>query len=438
MVVHRAYRFRLRPSAEQDALLTRFCGCARFVWNKVWALNRDRLAQGGRILWYHEADHWLKLWKKSEDYGFLAEAPSHVLQQKLTDLDGAMRDAFDPEQPDKRLPRFKRRGQDDRIRFPDATQITVERRRIRLPKLGWVQFYGSRPVEGQVKHVTVGREGGRWYVSVNVVTEITVERAPFSVEALDLGTSVFSATASGTLIRPVSPLKRHLRQLARLQRKMARQRKFSADWRKTVARIARLQHHIACVRSDFLQKLSTALVKNHAIVAVEDLPVKSMTASARGTVENPGTNVAAKSGLNRSILDQGWGAFLHMLAYKQDWRMGHLVNVPPAYTSQRCSVCGHVDAANGPERDTFRCQRCGHEAHADVNAARNVLFFGLGKLGLTDGEAQAFVESHAAAGHAASQSPAEGQAGRLPRMQEPWEGTPVPANTTTEAVLVAP
>ncbi|MHB1512885.1 MAG: RNA-guided endonuclease InsQ/TnpB family protein [Acidiferrobacter sp.] len=102
-----------------------------------------------------------------------------------------------------------------------------------------------------------------------------------------------------------------------------------------------------------------------------------MTGSARGTVEQPGRKVRQKAGLNTSILDQGWGMLTQMLGYKLRWAGGRLLLVDPAYTSQICSVCGAVDAGNRPTQAVFRCRHCGHEDHADVNAAQNILARGL-------------------------------------------------------------
>ncbi len=134
-----------------------------------------------------------------------------------------------------------------------------------------------------------------------------------------------------------------------------------------------------CARQEN-HKVSTVISKNHAVVVLENLKVGNMTRSAKGTVEAPGRNIRQKSGLNKSILDQGWGLLKQMLEYKLRWSGGMLLLVDPAYTSQTCSVCGHVDAGNRTDQKTFHCLHCGHEAHADVNAAKNILARGLESL----------------------------------------------------------
>ena len=133
---------------------------------------------------------------------------------------------------------------------------------------------------------------------------------------------------------------------------------------------------IANCRHDFLHKLSTETSKNHAVIVIEDLQVNNMSRSARGTVEEPGRNVAAKSGLNKAILDQGWGTFRRMLEYKQGWRGGAVIAVNPRFTSQTCPECGHVSKANRPQQALFSCEQCGYSYHADVVAARNILAVG--------------------------------------------------------------
>ncbi|HDL9596335.1 TPA: transposase, partial [Escherichia coli] len=133
---------------------------------------------------------------------------------------------------------------------------------------------------------------------------------------------------------------------------------------------------IANIRRDYLHKVTTTVSKNHAMIVIEDLKVSNMSKSAAGTVSQPGRNVRAKSGLNRSILDQGWYEMRRQLEYKQLWRGGQVLAVPPAYTSQRCACCGHTAKENRLSQSQFRCQVCGYTANADVNGAHNILAAG--------------------------------------------------------------
>ena len=160
------------------------------------------------------------------------------------------------------------------------------------------------------------------------------------------------------------------------QRQLSRKVKFSNNWQKQKRKIQRLHSCIANIRRDYLHKVTTAVSKNHAMIVIEDLKVSNMSKSAAGSVSQPGRNVRAKSGLNRSILDQGWYEMRRQLEYKQLWRGGQVLAVPPAYTSQRCACCGHTAKENRLSQSKFRCQACGYTANADVNGARNILAAG--------------------------------------------------------------
>jgi len=190
---------------------------------------------------------------------------------------------------------------------------------------------------------------------------------------IDRGVAVFAALSSGELIEPLSAGKKAQRSLARAQRKLARKVKLSNGWRKQKQRIATLQARIARARKDHLHKLSTEIAKNHGTVVIESLRIGNMVRSAKGTAEKPGRNVRAKAGLNRSILDQGWGMFTRFLSWKLPERGGALVEREPAYSSQECSACGLVDPRNRATRDRFLCVGCGHAEHADTNASKVIL-----------------------------------------------------------------
>jgi putative transposase len=374
--IRKAYKVRLKTNDESEQKMVRILGCARFLWNKSLAMNLERLEKGQNLLWYPEQAFWLKLWKTSEEYSFLKDCPSQVLQQKLMDLDRAFKDCFDRSQPLKRLPVFKKRGRNDGIRFPQGFKI--HNRRIFLPKIGWIGFYHSRPIDGKVKNITITQKAGRWYASIQVEQkiEIGIHPSPSSI-GIDAGIKCFAAFSNGTLVEGPDSFRRHEDKLAREQRRLARKQKGSENWKKQKKKISRLHHHIADVRMDFLHKLSTEVCKNHATVYVEKLNIRGMSASAKGTEENSGINVRAKSGLNKSILDQGWFEFRRQLDYKLDWMGGRLEQVAARHTSQRCSCCGHTEKGNRRSQAEFECLSCGMAQHADINAAKNLLTVGL-------------------------------------------------------------
>ncbi len=166
------------------------------------------------------------------------------------------------------------------------------------------------------------------------------------------------------------------RKEANLQRNVARRKRGSRNHAKAQRGLRRFMAKVARRRRDAKHKATAAIVRRADVVYMEDLKVANLTASARGTVEEPGSNVAQKAGLNRSILDVSPGETRMQIEYKTRRRGGVVVYVNPAYTSQRCSECGHVEAGNRPTRDDFLCVSCGHAACADHNAARNMLYLG--------------------------------------------------------------
>lgn len=377
MIIRKAYKFRLKPDQAQLAKLQSFAGHCRFVWNKVLALNLKRLEEKSPLIWYHEADFWSKLWKNSDDYHFLKEVPAHCIQQKLKDLDKAFRSGFNKNEPLKRIPRFKKKGMGDGFRFPEPKHIKVENRKIKLPKLGWIKFYQSQAIDGEIKNATVTCYAGHWYVSVQVELNIsTPKHKSTSAVGIDMGIKKYIALSSGEYADPIHPFKKYQDKLRKAQRRLAKQQKFSENWKKQKKRIQKIHSKIAHVRKDFQHKLSTKLSNSHAMIVVEALTISNMSRSASGTLDSPGKSVKAKSGLNKSILDQAWGEFKRQISYKLVWKGGIYLEVPAPYTSQTCSVCGQKDKASRQSQERYICIGCGYQENADINAAKNILAAG--------------------------------------------------------------
>lgn len=245
---------------------------------------------------------------------------------------------------------------------------------MKLPAgLGWIKFRKSRNMLGTIKNCTIGFDGGHWFISFQTERQIEAPKHPStSMIGVDVGIAKFIALSDGETEEPVSAFKTHQDRLARAQRALGRKVKFSANWQKQKARINRIHTRIANVRRDTLHKISTQISQNHAMIVIEDLKVSNMSRSAKGTAENPGSNVAAKSGLNRSILDQGWYEFRRQLEYKQAFRGGEVLAVPAHYTSQTCPACQHVSADNRKTQADFKCVACGYAGNADVVGAINI------------------------------------------------------------------
>jgi putative transposase len=189
------------------------------------------------------------------------------------------------------------------------------------------------------------------------------------VVGIDRGVAVSAALSTGELLHAPGLTAREQKRLRRLERKLARAKRGSGRRGRVRLALARLKARDADRRKDWAEKVSTDLARRFDVIRAEDLQIPGMTRSARGTAANPGRNVRAKSGLNRGILASGWGLLVRRLADKAP---GRVEKISPAFTSQRCSACGHVDAKSRQSQARFVCTACGFAGNADVNAARNI------------------------------------------------------------------
>jgi putative transposase len=321
-------------------------------------------------------------WRNDPKTAWLSKAPAHVLQQSVMDLDKGFTNYYAGRAG---FPRFKKKGQSESFRYPDPKQIKFDQKnsRIFLPKIGWVGYHNSREVQGEIKYVTVSKDAGEWYISITTlhkVKNISLAEQDVSGIAIDVGVVLLAALSDGTVYPSLEKLKKLEVQLNRAQRALSRKEEGSENWKKNCAEIQRIYATARNVRRDYLHKITTTIAKNHGVVCIEDLNVQNMSKSAAGTLEEPGKNVKAKSGLNRAILRQGWGEFFRMLEYKLERRGGLLIAVPPQYTSQTCPCCGHVSADNRKTQAKFHCVSCGFEENADVVGAINVHIKGINVL----------------------------------------------------------
>jgi len=373
MLIRKAYKFRLNTNAETAQLMSQYAGNCRFLWNKALAINLFKLERKQKLCYYQEFDFFSKLWKKSEEYGFLKLSPAQTLQQTLKQLERAFKDAFDKNQPLKRIPVFKKRHQSNNFSFPQGFKVDNNGKRVFLPKIGWVNFRKSQAVLGKAKNITVSKKGKHWFVAIQVEQEIgSPNHQANSIVGGDLGVKRLLTLSDGSHINPINTNKQ-TDKIKRLQRKLAQKVKFSSNWKKLKEKISRLHSKVTNIRHDRLHKISTSLSKSHAIIVIEDLKIKNMTKSSKGNVSQHGNMVKQKSGLNRVILNQGWGMFREMLAYKQYWRGGEVIFVDPKYTSQTCPECAHKSKDNRQTQSRFECAACGYTNNADYVGALNIL-----------------------------------------------------------------
>ncbi|OXI42325.1 RNA-guided endonuclease InsQ/TnpB family protein [Burkholderia aenigmatica] len=368
-----AFKFELMPNGEQQRDMRRFAGSCRFVYNKALALQKENYEAGGKFIGYVAMAKHLTEWRNGGETPWLKDAPVHPLQHALKDMERAYKNFFAKRAA---FPKFKKRGQRDSFRYPDPKQFKLDQPngRIFLPKLGWMRLRLSRPVLGELRNATVSFNAGKWCVSIQTEREVEqpVPHAT-SVIGIDVGIARFATMSDGTFFAPLNSFKKHEACLRRCQRAMSRKVKFSNNWKKAKTRVQRIYARIGNARRDYLHKATTTISKNHAMVCIEDLQVRNMSRSAAGSIDAPGKNVRAKSGLNKAILDQGWFEFRRQLEYKLAWNGGWLVAVPPANTSRTCPACGYVSADNRTTQEKFACVECSYEENADVVGALNIL-----------------------------------------------------------------
>jgi putative transposase len=377
--VHTGYRYRLEVLPHQAQRLESLAGACRWAWNHFLHYREDaylaaRAAGGalpkGAFSYVANAAEVTRLRKSLP---WLKAADATGLQQTLRDLDAAYAKFFAGKCGHPR----PRRRDDARYRVCGQASFGVEGDWVRLPKLGWVRFRKSRdlPAGGRILNVTVSREGAAWFVSFCVEHALAAAAVPAGEPVgLDLGVTQSVAFSDDTpSFQMRVPTKRERGFLVRLHRQVSRKAPGSVRHRKAVARLGeRRAYHARCVRDD-AHKLTSHLANTRREVHAEDLRLRNMTASAKGSAEAPGKNVRAKAGLNRSLLANAHAQTLRLLAYKCERSGTQLALKNPAHTSQECAECHHIAPENRPSQARFACVKCGHTDNADHNAARVIL-----------------------------------------------------------------
>lgn len=386
----RAYKFLLRPTAKQTAAFVACLEDHRLLYNAALEERCEAWRMRSTSLNYRAQAAQLPA-IRAADPGGQGRWSAGSQQQTLRRLDRAFTAFF------RRMragdapgyPRFKGRGWFDTVEWPAQKNgarwdsvLHPSVTRVYLLGIGHVRVHQHRAVQGTVKTVSVKREGNRWYV---ILTCDDVPARPLpatgAVVGIDMGVASFLTTSDGMHVPNPRPLAAAAGRLAAAQQSLARKKRGSKRHRKAVAKVAALHGKARRARLDHARKTALELVRDHDLIAHEALKVASMTRCpapqlAMGGRYEP-NGAAAKAALNKSILDAGWGVFLRILAAKAESAGRKVVAVNPRHTSQRCAECGHVAVGNRATQAEFRCLSCGYEAHADVNAAVNILRAGL-------------------------------------------------------------
>ena len=346
------------------------CRDARYVWNL--AVEQQRHWQPGRITPGY-VEQSAQLTEARAEYAWLRAGSQTVQQQALRDFTQAMRNFFAGTH---RRPTWRKAGVHEGFRQVGLKPHHIERLnrhvgRVWVPKVGWARLRLSQPVPEGVKSYRITRDrAGRWHIAFAHVPDPICGPRDCSVVGIDRGVAVSAALSTGELLHVPGLTAGESKRLKVLQQRLGRGKRGSNRREETKRAIARLKARQRDRRKDWVEKTTTDLARRFEVIRVEALDVRAMTRSARGTVEQPGTGVAQKRGLNRAIMRSGWGQLIARLQHKA---FGRVEQIPAAYTSQRCSACGHVAPGNRKSQAVFECEACdAGRCNADVNAARNI------------------------------------------------------------------
>ena len=373
MLRHKAYKFRIYPNAYQEVLIIKTIGCVRFVYNYFLALWNEEYSKNGKGLTYNSCSAMLPQMKKNEATSWLKEVDSIALQSSVKNLSDSFSRFFKKQN---RRPQFKSKKNPVQSYTTKNVNksITIIENIIKLPKLGQVKFAKSRELNGRILNAIIRKNpSGKFFVSILCEEEVP-ELPETSLEiGIDLGITDFAILSNGQKIdnnrftsKMEKTLKREQRKLSRraLNAKKAGKELLEAkNYQKQKKKVARLNEKVINQRTDFLNKLSTEIVKNHDIICIEDLSTKGMLKNHK---------------LAKNISDVSWSSFVAKLQYKAEWYGRIIIKVDPWFpSSQLCSVCGHKDGKKSLSIREWSCPVCHTHHDRDINASKNILAEGL-------------------------------------------------------------
>ena len=377
----KAYKYRIFPTDLQQIQLTNIFGQVRFIYNLGLETKISAYAGNRKNINYFNLINQIKELKDTNCH-WLHDSPAQALQMALRNLDNAYTGFFNHKRG---FPKYKSKYRKQSFQLPQGVHLTENQ--IFIPKLKLVDIALSRPIKGTIKTVTISKTTTNKYF-VSILTENNIplpKKRPimeYTSVGLDLGVKDFCITSDGRKFENQDFLKSELNKLKIEQRSLARKVKGSNHYNKQRLSVSLLYEHIRNKRQDYLHKTSTWLINNYDTICLEDLNVKGLTKRLKPVQDETGKYLKngqkAKSGLNRSILDNGWSGFRSMLEYKADW-YGKNISTIGRFdpSSKTCSDCGTINHDLELEDREWVCETCGTVHDRDVNAAINIKNFGL-------------------------------------------------------------